>query len=202
MNPEMLRYLQAELARLSSPDGHRFDAQETLHIARQLEFVKSQTYDVVYPEFKARSFIPTSNEAPPGAESIVARHYDIAGMAKLIANYADDLPSVNASVTESSRTVKGIGTSFGYSIQDLRRAAMAGSQLDSRLAMAARHFVEQKIDEYAFTGEASVAITGFADDANVTLQTLPVSGSWEDLSPEDVFDNMASMPSKIVIATK
>jgi hypothetical protein len=197
MDP-MQRIVQEMLARMNQ----RFDAQETAHLARQLEHIKAQTYDVRYPELKARGFIPTDNSAGPGADSITYRQWDRVGMAKLIANYADDLPHVGVHAKEFTQAVKSIGSAYSYSIQDLRRSAMAGSQLDARLAAMARRAIEQRIDDYAFNGDAQVGITGFANNANVPLVVLPNVGAWTTLTPAEIMENMAFLASSIVIATR
>jgi len=197
MDP-MQRIVQEMLARMNQ----RFDAQETAHLARQLEHIKAQTYDVRYPELKARGFIPTDNSASPGADSITYRQWDRVGMAKLIANYADDLPHVNVHAKEFTQAVKSIGAAYTYSIQDLRRSAMAGSMLDARLAAMARRAIEQKIDDYAFSGDSQVGITGFANNANVPLVVLPNAGSWDTLTSAEILANLNFLAASIVIATK
>jgi hypothetical protein len=53
--------------------GDRFDSKFTSALERQLEFIKAQTYDIVYPELKARTLIPVDNSVDPGAETITYR---------------------------------------------------------------------------------------------------------------------------------
>jgi hypothetical protein len=48
----------------------KLDADESIFFARELESVKSKTYDRLYPEYKALSLIPVSEEVDPGAETI------------------------------------------------------------------------------------------------------------------------------------
>src|SRR5690554_5233059 len=113
MDPqEIAAYIDAHMDR-------RLDSRETAMLARQLEYIKAQTYDVRYPAFKARTFIPVSTEVPPGAESITYRQWDQYGMAKVIANYADDLPLVDVVAREFTTKVKSLGEAYQYSIQDL-----------------------------------------------------------------------------------
>ena len=74
-----------------------FDSNESMFLQRQLDYIKTQTYDIKYAELKARKLIPVSSEADPGAEKIFYRSYDQSGIAKIIANYADDLPRASLS---------------------------------------------------------------------------------------------------------
>ena len=51
--------------------GTRFDSAEdaSVFFARELDYVKSQSYDVEYPELTALSLFPMSSEVDPGAET-------------------------------------------------------------------------------------------------------------------------------------
>ena len=49
-------------------DPH-MDAKFTAVLEKQLEFIKTRTYDIVYPEMKARQLIPVNNDGNPGAET-------------------------------------------------------------------------------------------------------------------------------------
>ena len=119
------------------PTAHE-DAKYTAVLEKQLEFVKARTYDIVYPEMKARQMIPVNNDVDTGAETIAYRQWDDFGMAQIIANYGDDLPLIDALVEEFVQKVKGIGAAYQWSVQDLRRSAMANANLDQRRARAAR----------------------------------------------------------------
>ncbi len=46
------------------------DSAETAFFARELEYIKSKSYDIEFPPLKAIKLIPVSTEAGPGAESI------------------------------------------------------------------------------------------------------------------------------------
>ena len=98
----------------------RTDADETSFFLRELEYVKSKTYDIVFPELKARKVIPVSFEAGPGAESITYRQFDQAGVAKIIANYGADLPRADVLGREFTSKIKSLGASYGWTVQEIR----------------------------------------------------------------------------------
>src|SRR6185312_1984492 len=127
-------------------DGKRFDAGETAFITRQLLYIKARTFDVKYTMFRARDFLPVSHEVPPGAEQWSFWSWDLVGMAKVIANYATDFESVDVFKTEVISNIKSLGAKYTYTIQDMRRVAMAapqgGGQLDYKRAAAARRVIE------------------------------------------------------------
>ena len=57
----------------------KLDSKETAFFARELEYVKSGTYDTKYKALKAKQLFPVSNEAPSGADTITYRSYSKGG---------------------------------------------------------------------------------------------------------------------------
>jgi hypothetical protein len=155
----------------------RQDAAYTAALEQQLEYVKAQTYDIKYPELRARQLIPLDTSADPGAETVAYLQWDEIGIAKVIANYADDLPMVTALVQKFFQGVEGIGQAYDYSIQDLRRSAMSGSQLEMHKARAARHGVELRIDDIAAVGYAAGRMKGFVNHPNISIAAATSDGT-------------------------
>lgn len=147
------------------------DAAENAFLERQLEYVKAKVYERRYPEFKARRLIPVSHEVPSGAESIAYEEYDGVGMARLLASYADDLPRADAKATKVVSPVKGIGAAYGFSLQEIRAAAMAGKPLQQQKASRAARAIEQKQDEIAALG--GYGLKGLLCITNALEYTLP-----------------------------
>jgi hypothetical protein len=179
----------------------RHDSKYTAVLAKQLEYVKTKTYDIVYPAFKARMLIPVSNEADSGAETITYRQWDAFGMAQIISNYADDPPLVDALAEEFTQKVQSLGIGYQYSIQDLRRAAMSGQRLDQKRAAQSRKGVEQKIENIAATGDSAGGLNGVANNANVSLIS-PITGSWSGATGAQMVADMLHFESSIIIANK
>lgn len=170
-------------------------------LEKQLEYVKARTYDIVYPELKARQFIPVSNEANSGAETITYRQWDSFGIAQIISNYADDLPLIDALVEEFSVNAKSVGAAYQWSVQDLRRSMMSGAMLDQRKASAVRRAIEQKIDQIALSGATNTGLTGIANNANVTLVT-PTTGTWSTATSAQIIADWNKHVNSIVTASK
>ena len=70
----------------------QLDADEVIFFEKELESLKSRSFDRKFKQLKARDLIPVSRDADAGAETITYQQFDQVGMAKLIASYADDLP--------------------------------------------------------------------------------------------------------------
>lgn len=156
---------------------HNFDADESIFFARELEAVKSQTFDIKYPLLKARQFIPVSNEAGPGAESITYRQFSQVGMAKLIANYADDLPRADVAAKEFISPIKSIGMSYGWNLQEVRAAAMTGKPLNARRAQAALRGHLARENKIAWFGDTICNLPGFLSNPNIIAVVLPNDGA-------------------------
>ncbi len=180
----------------------RLDAGETAALARQLEHIYAQTYDVKYAELKGRRFVPIDTSVDAGAEFYTYRQWNMFGMAKLIANYADDLPRVDSLAKEFPAPIKSLGASYGFSIQDMRRAAMSGSQLDARRAKAARRAHEQAFDDIVAFGNADAGLGGFTNNANVPIVPA-VTGAWigGGVSPLLMIEDLNELVNSIILAT-
>ncbi len=204
-----MRYDERDLAVIQA--SQRLDANESIFFAQELEYVKARTYDVKYPELTAIRNIPVSTEAGPGAETIKYYQYDAVGFARIIANYATDLPRVDLVGKEFNSPVKSIGASYGYSIQDIRAARMAGKPLEQRKANAARRAVDQEINRIAYFGDAKHNLKGFITHDNITDYTLPNDGvdaeeaastKFIDKDPDKVLRDLNGMVAKMLELTQ
>lgn len=182
----------------------RADSGETATFLRSLTYILTRTFDRKYPELKARRFIPVNNEVGNGAESFVWRSFDIAGMAKVITNFADDLPLVDVIAGEVAQKIKSVGDAYIYSVQDLRASAMAGTQLDVKRAMAVRRMIENLIEVIAANGDSKNGLPGFTNNANVPVLSAPgdITGGWETASSAEILDDLNAMANTMVINTK
>jgi hypothetical protein len=142
-----------------------------LFLERQLEFIRPQVFEVVYADIKYPTILPVTSEAGPGAQTFTFRIMDSTGEFKLIADAADDLPRADISQVEKSINIRSFGGSFGYTVQELRAAQMANIALEQRRAQAVRRAYEEKVEEVALFGEASVGLAGFFNNASVDVVT-------------------------------
>lgn len=149
------------------------DAAENMTFERKLEFVKSRTYEAKYAEMKARTLIPVSFEADPATETIVYQEFDGVGVAKLLASYSDDLPRADVKAKEVRSPVKGIGSSYGYGLQEIRASIKSGANLPTRKAGMARRAVEQTINRIGLKGDATYGLIGLLNIPNALSYTVP-----------------------------
>lgn len=199
-----LAYLQTVLAALGirfDENDERMDAKYSAILARELEFVRAQTYDIVYPDKKARMLIPVDTTVPAGAETIQYDQWDLFGMAHVISNYADDLPMVDVLKERFSTVVQTIGDAYQWSIQDLERVAMVpGANLSQRRAGAARMVIENKIEDIAAFGLPIGGLRGLLNHPNVTLVS-PTTGTWSTATAEQMCDDLNKLVEQVVTQT-
>ena len=144
------------------------DAAEKAFFDDQLALIKSHTYDVQYKALKALTLLPVSTEQDPGAEHIAWFSFDKVGVAKLVADYANDYPRVDIGGEEHISPIKEIGASYGYSIKEIRRAQKAGVALDAKKAEACRRAIDEKQDSIAWKGDAKGKLPGFFNHPGIT----------------------------------
>lgn len=189
--------------------GTRFDSAEdaSVFFARELDYVKSQSYDVEYPELTALSLFPMSSEVDPGAETVTYYSYDKVGLAKIISNYATDLPRADVKGKPTTAIIKSLGASYGYSIQEMRASAMAGKSLDTRKAESARYQIDYLNNKIAWCGDEETGLRGvLSADNDVPLYT-PANGAkgsvkWSEKTEDEILADINGMLKQMARTTK
>jgi hypothetical protein len=147
---------------LEAISGERQDSGGTAFSLRALTTLEARTFDVKYPDLKARQIIPVFTGLDPATEIYAWQQYDRVGAAGLIHDYSADLPSSEVVMSEWSSRCLSLGTSYNYSYQDLKKARMAGIPLETRKALSARRSMEQAFEQIAFFGVKQIPGTGAA----------------------------------------
>ena len=155
------------------------DANESIFFARELEHVKAKSFDVKFPnlQFAEGNLIPISFEGDPGDDNITYQQFDQVGLAKVIANYANDLPRADVKGREFTAKVKGLGASYGYTIQEIRASKKTGRAIDQRRSVAAKRSVMEKLDRIALNGDTSSGLQGLLTNPNITEVVLANDGT-------------------------
>ncbi len=178
------------------------DADESIFFARELEHVKAQTFDIKFPLLKARTLLPVDFSASNGAESITYRQFTQVGIAKIISSYADDLPRADIAGKEFTATVKSLGASYGWNIQEIRAAQLAGRSLPQRKSNAAKRAIMAQENAIAWNGNVASGLQGFLDNPNVNTVVLPADGTgavtdFSAKTPDQILRDLNSMATTI-----
>ena len=143
-----------------------------LFLARELETILARTFEVEYADIKYSMVIPVSSEVGNGADSYTYRVFDKQGSMKVIGDKAKDLPRADVLRKEITHPVRSVGSSFAYTVQETRAAAMVpGMNLEQRRANAVRRAYEEKVESIAMFGDTSVSLTGFFNNSTVDVYT-------------------------------
>lgn len=215
-NQKSMRYDQYDYMKLmesnipaSLVETRHFDSAEdaSVFFARELDYVKSQSYDVEYPELTALSLFPMSSEVDPGAETVTYYSYDKVGLAKIISNYATDLPRADVKGKPTTAIIKSLGASYGYSIQEMRASAMAGKSLDTRKAESARYQIDYLNNKIAWCGDEETGLRGvLSKDTDVPLYVLAngAKGStkWSEKTEDEILADINGMLKQMARTTK
>lgn len=181
------------------------DSADSIFFERELEFRKAQTYDVKYPQFIARNLVPVDNSADPGADTVKYEQFDFVGLAKIVSSYADDLPVSEVKGKEFRQPLKSLGTSFRYSLQEIRAARFAGKPLEQRRANAARRAFEFAVDTIAAVGDSVHELKGLLNQTNAQSFTVPNGAStttpWSTKTPTEILADMNGITNQVVNGT-
>jgi hypothetical protein len=191
--------------RLRAPRFSRLDASENAYFANQLEHIKAGLYNRKLPALKARGYVPLDTETPADADTVKIRGYTQVGVAKLISAYADDLPRADVKAEEMVANVKGLGASYGYDINEVRRSARTGVNLPTQKAAAAQRAVEVAIDGLLAVGNVAHGLYGLLNQPNALSYTVENGGGgtadWASKTPEEILKDMIGLCEYIVNQT-
>ena len=187
-----LSIIDANIGRMMREDAVEFGGA-SLFFARQLDYVKARTYARKFPAVNSDLLVPDETDTPEWAETITVSSYDSVGMAKVIANYADDLPRADVRAMTQMVGVKTLGDSYGYNINEIRASRAIGAGLDVRKAEAARRAIDLKIAKIKMVGDPDYGLFGLFTMPNIPVVLLPNPGPWDVLTGDQIYENLNAM---------
>lgn len=178
----------------------------TFFVDNQLEYLLNRLYELLQAPLKAFELFPVSNEIPEGSETFSYEIFEKTGMAKLIANYADDLPLADVATKKVVGYIRSIGSAFTYSTKDIRAARIAGKDLQARKMDAVSQAHRQLWNKIAFEGDAEFNLPGLFTNDNipVTVAALNAGGGsrkWEDKTQLERLADLDDLVTSIVNLT-
>ncbi len=203
LDPMLETYAKCAKDLFAKEWNQKCDAGEDVFLARQLIYIQNRQVNTLFANNQALGYVPVETDVPVGADQFSTETFTQVGSAAFVTNYGTDFPSSDLFVTETLAKMFDIGSSFTYTIQDLRRAAFANVPLSSKRSDASRLMQDNKIDEICLSGDTTRNITGLMNNANVTLLTAgggTVTGAWESASAATIKADLAAMETTIVLA--
>lgn len=178
----------------------RLDAQENLFFQRELEHIIPELFEFMHARITARQFFPIDTSAGPAAETITWRQFTKTGIAKIISDYANDIPTANAFGEELTGRIRSTAIAAKWTIQEIRASKMAGRALDRMQAEAAREAMMRLENDIAFSGDASHGLVGLFTDPNIPIGA--VGGAiWTAATPAKILADMHGVANAIPSTT-
>lgn len=187
----------------------RTDSSDAFFMLRQLTSAMKTTYDQKYPGLIARDILPLATEIDPGAELFAWKSYDRMGQAKVVTTYADDSPNIEVFGKEYFTRILSLGASYQYSIQDIRKASMAGVPLETKKAVACRRAQEELLERIVAFGLSgatgtpntistdTVGVFGLANNPALVSGIYNTSVNWTSSSVANILADFNVMQNKI-----
>lgn len=182
----------------------RLDAGSALFFASQLTAIQDRVYEYEYPQLEAFNVIPISYSTPPGATHVLYRAFQKTGRARMVSSYADDLPAADLQGFQFLQPIVTIGASYRYSYQEIVTAQWQNVDLPFEQAEAARRAIMQEMNTLAFTGSQPGGFTGFLNNPNVPVYTVPADGigastTFASKTPDQILRDLNSLVNQVVI---
>ncbi len=181
------------------------DVNTSIFFLRELEYIQRQTRDTKQKKLKGMMLIPVSTEAPEWSEYITYRRLTRVGLAKVITDYAHDFPRADVYREEFTIKVKGLGSSYGYSKNEILQARQTGVPLDRERATSCRRAIDEFQDDIIWNGETTYGIQGFISYPGITSYTVPngVAGTadWASKVPDEILADMNGIVTSIISTT-
>lgn len=168
-------------------DANKLDAHG-IWTVQQLTQLLNRQYEQAYPQTGVMELFPVTTEISPVTKNFEWLEFDGVTSAKIIADYTDDLPTVEAMASEKTGKVFRLGNAWFISIDEIKAGQALGSSLSDRKASLAREGHETLVNDLVFKGSAPHNIVSVFDQPNINRIT---SAGWT--TPEIAFSEMQDL---------
>lgn len=131
--------------------------------------IAEETYGLEREALHATEFVQMQQGITPWLGSWGYKTVSEVGMAKFVADYADDLPPVGRFLAIKSVGIKTIANSYAYSEFELQQYLEGNIDVSRDDAETARHFIDKKVDEVILVGDEEQGVTGLFNNENATV---------------------------------
>lgn len=168
-------------------DANKLDAHG-IWTVNQLTQLLNRQYEQAYPQTGVLELFPVTTELSPVTKNFEWLEFDGVTSAKIIADYTDDLPTVEAMASEKTGKVFRLGNAWFISIDEIKAGQALGSSLSDRKASLAREGHETLVNDLVFKGSAPHNIVSVFDQPNINRLT---STGWT--TPEIAFSELQDL---------
>ena len=166
--------------------------------ASQLTAALNRAYEKEYAENSVVNIFPVTNEIPGHAKYFEYPEFDGAGIAQIIADYSDDLPLVDAFMTEKQGKVFRFGNAFLISIDEIKAGSATGQSLSTRKQALAFEAHDNLLDKLVWSGSKPHGIPSVFDQPNIN--NVVATPSWN--IPDNAIGDITAMIDVVESSTQ
>ncbi len=161
----------------------------------QLTVLEPKIYEVLYADIIFDELVPVDTSDPEWVDNVAYISFDGATMGKFIAANGRDLPQNDIDASISFIRVGYAGNSYGYSLEELRKAAALRMPLDVAKARLAFRGARQHSQQVAFFGDAQRGMYGLFNHPNVPLDNSTLD--WNTATGPEIVADMNALLTKV-----
>lgn len=171
-----------------------------------LSNVARKVYEVKYPEYNALSIFPVSQDARPFDSFYSYEVMDFVGKAKIVSDYADDLPTVDAVAAINNKPIFTLGDSYVYSHLEIEAAIANRKPLQEYKGKAARLAIDALVNQLTVYGDDNYNLTGLLTDQSIprVAAAVGVGGStlWSQKTAQEILNDLNNLVQAIIVNSK
>ncbi len=171
-----------------------------------LSNVARKVYEVKYPEYNALSIFPVSQDARPFDSFYSYEVMDFVGKAKIVSDYADDLPTVDAVAAINNKPIFTLGDSYVYSHLEIEAAIANRKPLQEYKGKAARLAIDALVNQLTVYGDDNYNLTGILTDQSIprVAAAVGVGGStlWSQKTAQEILNDLNNLVQAIIVNSK
>jgi len=157
----------------------------------QLAGLDPKLYETKYRHIVYQELIPIDTTGPAYLDQFDYISYDAVTVGKFIGANAKDMPQVAIKAKKDVIKVEEGGISYGYSLQELEKAAAMNMPLDAHGAKACQRGFQEHAQRVAFQGDEELGVTGLLNNDNVAQDNSP---AWSAMATQlERYNDMNSM---------
>jgi len=179
--------------------------QDSIFLEEQLKIIISKAYETKIPGLTAKEVFPIDYSDGDGVDIIEWCTFNERGISKILESYAaKDIPRVDA-CKKNIIKVFSVGSSFSYSIDEIKIAQCTGVSLDEKKVADALAESEKIIEKLAFNGDEELGTQGILNHSTIPrfapLQNLLGKTSWKEKTSQEKLNDLNEMFNTITKTT-
>lgn len=162
-----------------------FNAKQNAAILALFGVIANETYGLEREALDATTFVPMQTGLSEWLSAWGYKTVSEVGMAKFVADYADDLPPIGRFLEVKSVGIKTLAVSYAYSNVELMQYLMQGVDVSRDDAETARRKIDEKVDSVILVGDKEQKVTGLFNNDNVTVVASSANAAGTSTKLED-----------------